>query len=54
MLAMLVDTITAAAAVTALQSITVVTPDETRRGSRQSSGRPGARPTRHPTVIATR
>ena len=41
-LAMLVDTITAALAVPALQSITVVTPDDVAADAAPELGRPGA------------
>ena len=53
-LAMLVDTVTAASAVTAVQSITVVTPDDVAAdAARQLGARVLADPT-PPTAIATR
>ena len=51
-LAMLVDTITAASAVTALQSVTVVTPDDDAAAAATSLGA-GCSPTRRPKAIPT-
>ena len=53
-LAMLLDTITAAAKVSSLRGITVVTPDDVAAEAARRARRATCSPTRHPTATPTR